>query len=319
MHLSGIDLNLAVVLHALLEERSVSRAARRLGLSQSATSHALARLRTLLSDPILVRTRSGLAPTPRAESIAHALASALSALEQSLLSPKGFDPTPAARSFRLGAADYAEFLLLPPLLARMASAAPGVDLWAMPPGADLDGQLHRGELDVAIGLPIAEDRARRIRCQKLFDERFVCLVRQGHPLTRGKLTVDRFVQARHAFIAPRGRPGGIVDDALRELGLERRVALAVPHFLVAPHVLARTDLVLTVAERIARAFAGLLPLRIVEPPLALAGFSMAMLWHERNDADPAQRWFRSVIVEAAAELAGPASASRRPARRARKG
>jgi len=303
MHLVGIDLNLALVLHSVLEERSVSRAARRLGLSQSATSHALARLRNLLDDPVVVRTPEGLAPTPRAQLLAPALASGLQALEQALLTRPAFDPSSAQRAFRLGASDYAEYLLLPPLLERLGKNAPLVDLWAVPLRPEQESQLATGDLDVAIGLPPATDRLAGLHLEPLFEERFVCLVRKGHPLTRGKLTVSRFAKARHALIAPRGRPGGAVDSALEGRGLTRRVALAVPHFLVAPPIIARTDLVLTIAERIARAFRASLPLTVLDPPLPLPRFTVAMIWHERTHTDAACVWLRSAIREAASTVA----------------
>jgi DNA-binding transcriptional LysR family regulator len=302
MHLTGIDLNLALVLHAVLEEKSVSRAARQLGLSQSATSHALARLRNLLEDPVVVRTPEGLVPTPRAQQLAPALTSGLQALEQALLSRPAFEPASAQRSFRLGASDYAEFLLLPPLLERVGKNAPLIDLWAVPLRPDQEVQLATGDLDIAIGLP-PSDRLAGLHLESLFEERFVCLVRKGHPLTRGKMTVTRFAKARHALIAPRGRPGGAVDSALEARGLTRRVSLAVPHFLVAPPIVARTDLVLTIAERIAQAFREILPLTVLEPPLPLPRFTVAMMWHHRTHADPACAWLRSTIREAAGTVA----------------
>ncbi len=303
MHLAGVDLNLALVLHAVLEERSVSRAARRLGLSQSATSHALARLRGLLDDPVVVRTPEGLVPTPRAQQLAPFLTAGLQALDQALLCRPVFDPSTTRRNFRLGASDYAEYLLLPPLLEQIGKHAPLVDVWAVPLRPDQDVQLATGDLDLAIGLPPASDRFAGLHVEPLFEERFVCLVRKGHPLTRGKLTVSRFAKARHALIAPRGRPGGAVDSALEAQGLSRRVCLAVPHFLVAPPIIARTDLVLTIARRIAQAFRGSLPLTVLDPPLPLPHFTVAMMWHERTHADPACAWLRSTMRRAAGTVA----------------
>lgn len=311
MHLAGVDLNLAVVLHALLTERSVSRAAKRLGLSQSATSHALRRLRDLLGDPIVVRTREGIAPTPRADALTDKLSAALGALEEALLGAAAFDPKTVERRFYVSASDYAEFVLMPPLLARIATEAPGVDIWVRPYDEGLADHLRRGDVDLVLGVPASIENADGIRGAELFEERFVCLARKGHPLTRGKLTPERFAAARHAFIAPRGRPGGAVDVALAEQGLERRVAFAVPHFLMVPHVVAATDLVVTVAERIARAFVTSLSLQVFEPPLALPPFSLFMFWHVRHDADPAQLWLRRTLASVAAEM--------RPAPHARTG
>ncbi len=299
MHLSAVDLNLAPVLHALLAERSVSRAAKRLGLSQSATSHALARLRDLLGDPLLVRSKEGLVPTPRALALAEPVERAIRGLEGTFLARPSFEPGTARRRFVIAASDYAEIILLPGLLSRLAADAPGIDLVVRSIEGDAEDELRRGEIDLALSLH--RDGA-ALRSTRLFDDDFVCMMREGHPLAQGELDVARFVAARHALIAPRGRPGGPVDQALAELGLARRVALSVPHFLVAPHVVARTDLVLTIARRIAETFAGILPLAIVESPLALPTFTIGMQWGERNDADPGHAWLRERLLEAAQGL-----------------
>ncbi len=303
MHLAGVDLNLAVVLHALLTERSVSRAAKRLGLSQSATSHALGRLRELLHDPVVVRTRDGVAPTPRADALAAQLGMALDVLEKALLGAPAFDPKTAEHRFYVSASDYAEFVLLPPLLARIREDAPGVDVWVRPYDEGLGEHLRRGDVDIVLGVAAAMADGGGIKSAALFDERFVCVVRKGNPLLRGKMTPERFAAARHAFIAPRGRPGGAVDDALAALGLERRVVFAVPHFLIAPHVVAETDLVVTVAERVARAYSKSLPIQIFAPPVPLPPFTLSMFWHRRHDADPAHVWLRAALAAAAAKLA----------------
>jgi DNA-binding transcriptional LysR family regulator len=311
MHLAGIDLNLAVVLHALLTERSVSRAAKRLGLSQSATSHALGRLRDLLGDPVVVRTRDGVAPTPRADALAEGLSAALGALEDALLGAPAFDPKTAERRFYVSASDYAEFVLLPPLLARTSVDAPGVDVWVRPYDEGLAEHLRRGDVDVVLGVPASIEEAEGIKSAQLFDEGFVCVARKGHPLLRGTPSAARFAAARHAFIAPRGRPGGAVDVALAALGLERRVVFAVPHFLIAPHVVAETDLVLTVAERVARAYAKSLPIQIFAPPVPMPRFTLSMFWHRRHDADPAHTWLRGALAAAAAKLGAPPKRARR--------
>jgi len=294
--------NLTVVFQALWLERSVSRAAQRLGLSQSATSHALSRLRSLLGDPLFTRTPAGLRPTPRAEAIADSLNARLYELERVLLRPPAFDPAQDTRRFNVGAPDYAEFVLFPSLLEYLSVNAPEVSIWVRPSAPDIATPLARGDWDVAFApLSMAQGTA-RLRTQRLFNERFVCLVRKGHRLARKPFTPAQFAKEKHVFIAPGGRPGGVVDDTLQPLGLKRTVAVAVPHFLVAPYFVVNTDLVLTVAERIARAFAKVLPLKILEPPMALPGFTAAMIWHERTDHDPAQVWLRQVIADVAAKL-----------------
>lgn len=296
LHISGVDLNLALVLHALLTEKSVSRAGKRLGLSQSATSHALARLRNVLGDPLVIRTRHGVSPTSRAETIAEPLGAAIALLERALLPPATFEPSTAVRRFRIGATDYAELLLLPKLIATLDREAPRVDVWMRPFGEGSIADLRRGELDLVVGVVSPGDVPSSVRTRRLLDDRLVCVVRRGHPLARGRLTLARFAAAKHALVAPRAKPGGPVDDALAARGLERRVAVAIPHFLVAPHVVAETDVVLTLAERIARHFARLLPLRVLEPPLDLPPVQLSMLWHERHDVDPGHAWIRETLA-----------------------
>ena len=299
MHLGAIDLNLLVALDALLVERSVTRAAAKIGLSQSAMSHALKRIRELLDDAVLVRTAEGMVPTARAERVAPSVRRALAEIQNALSGDAPFDPASCSRSFRLASADYGELLLLPPLLARLAKIAPGVDIWTRTVPDDLGAALATG-LDVAITAMRARENASGIVYERLFDERFVCVVRRGHPIAKKRMTLARFVSLPHAMVAPGGRPGGFVDDALAAIGERRRVACAVPHFLVAPHVIAGTDMVLTLGERVARTFAAQLDLVVLPPPIELGKFTVSLMWHERNADDPGHAWLRTLLREAAA-------------------
>jgi DNA-binding transcriptional LysR family regulator len=316
-HMSGLDLNLALVLHALLAERSVSRAARRLGLSQSATSHALARLRSALDDPLFLRAPRGILPTPRAEALARSLAAGLLLLEQSLLPPLRFEPATAQRQFRIAASDYVELVLLPRFLGALASEAPDIDVWVRPYSDEALDKLQRGDLDLLLGVAGPEASRPGLQSLQLITERLVCVVREGHPLTRGRLTLQRFAAAKHVLIAPRGHPGGPIDDALAARSLKRQIAVAVPHFLAAPHIVAQTDLVLTMAERVAASFATVLPLRILELPFQLPPVRGLMLWHERHASDPAHTWFRQRLTAMATDVG--AVAPWRQKSRARKG
>lgn len=303
VHLSRIDLNLLVVLDALLGTRTLTLASRRLGLSQSATSHALGRLRVALSDPLFVREGRKLVPTARALALRAPLRRALGTLETSLGDAETFEPKTAARTFQLATADYAEFVLLPSLLSHMASHAPAIDLWVQNfAGANVATALGAGESELVIALH-GVAHGPEVHGQFLFDERFVCIARKGHPgLRKRPVTLESWLALPHAFIAPSGGRGGVVDDALKARGLERRVALAIPHFLVAPHAIAHSDLVLTVAERVARSFATHLPLQVFPPPIALPRFRMGMYWHERLHRDPGLVWLRKTIVEMAGGL-----------------
>lgn len=295
--LSATDLNLLVALDALVAEGNVTRAAERVGLTQPAMSHALARLRKLFGDPLLVRTPQGMLPTPRALDLVVPIRRALGDIDGALRQQPAFDPRAATRIFTLACVDFGSLVIVPPLLARLRVDAPGVDLLVRPLRSDeIERQLAEGQVDLAIGVVHGEEEAWMVR-QRLFEDRFVCVVRADHPTVRGALTIEQFVALDHALISPRGRQGGFVDRALAAQGRRRRVVLTIPHFLAAPIVVAGSDLILTVPERIARAFAKMLPLRIVEPPLAVEGFDVIQYWHERQARDPAHVWLRGLVAE----------------------
>lgn len=301
--LRTVDLNLLVALDVLLAERHVTRAAARLGITQSAASHALARLRDLLGDPLLVRGPGGpLIPSARALQLAPQLRKVLEDLA-GVLRAETFDPATARRTFRIGGSDYVELVLLPRLMARLARVAPNVDLWVHAFDDMGDVELASGKLDCVLAPPRPAERPSGMFEKVILRESFTCVLRAGHPLARSRLTLARYCELAHLMVAPRGTPGSFVDDALAAAGRTRRVALAVPHFLVVPYVIAATDLVATLASRIAQLFSATLDLVMMPPPVAIAGFSIALTWHERNHHDPAQRWFRDQIAAVAAEEA----------------
>jgi DNA-binding transcriptional LysR family regulator len=308
LELAALDLNGLVVLDALLATLSVTAAAQRLRLSQSATSHALARLRASFGDPLLVRGAGGLVLTARAEALAGPLREALAGLRTAVKGPRPFDPATARRLFTIATPDYTELVMLPALTRAIGLAAPGIDLRLRMYDHTMADQLARGDFDVAIGVVLPENDRPGVRTRRLFDERFVCIVRKGHPALGKRWTLERFLELDHALIAPSGRPGGAVDDALAKRGLSRRVALLVPHFLAAPFVIAQTDLVLTLPERVAMTFAKTLPLELLPPPFPVPGFAMILLWHDRTHHDSAHVWLRERIVEVAGML-GPRSAA----------
>jgi len=320
VHISAIDLNLAVVLRALLDERSVSRAARQLGLSQSATSHALGRLRALVKDPLFVRTRTGLVPTARAEAMADTVRSSVAALEGTFFAPSPFDPRTVERTFRLRPSDYVEYLLVPRLLERLAKVAPRVNVFARPVATEPTLALEQAQLDLLIQPTRTGEQTDGFHMQELWDDHFVGIARRGHPLTRGRVTVERFARASHALVSPRGQPGGgRIDEALEQHGLLRRIAFTTPSFLAAPQVVAMTDLVMILPARIAATLVGQLRIAIFDPPLEVPGFRMAMFWHDRHHSDPAHAFIRGEIAQIAATLPGPASPSRRETQSAVRG
>lgn len=294
-----LDLNLVTALDALLSERHVTRAARRLGITQSAASHALGRLRDALGDPLLVRgPRGQMMPTPLAEKIGPQLRRILDDLA-TVLRGETFDPATARRAFHLGSSDASALLLLPRLSARLARDAPGIDLWVHTYDEYGDAELAAGKLDAVLCPPMGAQRVTGSYEKVLFAETFTVIMRASHPLAKSRLTLQRYCEALHLMVAPRGTPGSLVDDALRELGRTRRVAMAVPHFLVVPYVIAETEMLATLPTRIARLFAQNLGLVMTSPPLELRGFEVAIAWHERNHHDQAQRWFREVIRDVA--------------------
>jgi DNA-binding transcriptional LysR family regulator len=300
--LKAVDLNLVLALDALLAERHVTRAASRLGITQSAASHALARLRDLLGDPLLVRGPGGtMVPTPRATELAPAIHRVLEDLAGVLRGQGAFDPATAKHTFRIGAADYVELVVLPRLVEHLARLAPGIDVWVHAFSEWGDAELAAGVLDVVIGPPRRAARPASSYEKVLFEERFTCVVRKGHALEGARMTLPRYASANHVLVAPRGTPGSLIDDALAEHGRTRRIAVAVPHFLVVPYVIAATDMVATLPTRVAALFADTVGLVRMAPPLELAPFHMAMAWHERMHADVRHRWFREQLLAVTAD------------------
>jgi DNA-binding transcriptional LysR family regulator len=243
-------------------------------------------------------------PTVRAEALAAPVARALGEIGRALAPPLPFDPRTARGKIFLGTSDYGEIVLLPRLVARLAKEAPGLDLRALVLPNDMNDPLLAGTVDLVIAPLRPVDERPGIYAKKLFDEKFVCVVRRGHPLAKKKFTLARFTAASHALISPRGDEGGFVDDSLARLGMRRRVAVAVPHFLVAPHLVATSDLVLTLAARIAKVLAQPLRLAVLSPPpeLGLERFTMSAVWHQRTHGDPMHRWFRELIASEAAAI-----------------
>ncbi len=297
---TNIDLGLVAALRALLAEKHVTRAAKRLGVTQPAMSHSLARLREALGDPILVRTPRGMRPTPRAEAMIEPLERAFHELETALAPPPAFEPAKATGRFVVATTDYVELVLFPALCARLWREAPNVDLRLAPIDPRADDALAEGRVELAIGPPGTLGSAGTIRSQLLFRDTFRCVMREGHPAAKRRLGLDAFVALPHALITPRGDSGGgIVDRTLARMKKKRRIALEIPHFLVAPYVVRETDLVITLAARVAERFGPLLGLRSVAPPIELEGFAMAMAWHERRHVDPAHAWFRRLVADVA--------------------
>jgi DNA-binding transcriptional LysR family regulator len=295
MDLSDFDLNLLVLLHTLLLERSVSKTAARLHLSQPATSAALNRLRKALNDPILVREGLHMVPTPRAEQLAEPIQAILVAIEQTLATPQPFDPSTINRTFKIAANDYGTFIVVPQLMQRLGAIAPGISLEIWEIAQDVEAALRQGEVDLAI-----TDAWTLRQCkwtETLFSETFTCLVRQNHPRIHTQLTVEDYVKETHALVSSRGRVAGNVDAVLLEQGFQRHVGVTLPHILAIPAVIASTDLIVTIASRIANHFATDYSLKTFSPPIALDSFEIAMAWPSRMTHDSAIQWLRNELIE----------------------
>ena len=292
-HISTHDLNLIVALDVLLEEGSATRAADRLGVTQSAVSRMLGRLRTAFRDPLFVRTARGLTPTRRALALSAPLRQAVRELERLVLEAPGFDPSVARRGFRIAAVDYAQVVLIAPLLARLASEAPQLDVEVRQPTAESERDLESGALDLLL-MP-RQPSGPGVVWTALHEAEYTCVVWQEHPVRR--LDARAFAAMAHVLVTPRERPGGgAVDVALEEHGLARRVAVRVPTFLMVPYLLVGTDRIATVPTRIATELASRHPLRILPPPVEVAPFTLCQAWHEIHRHDPAHRWLREQVA-----------------------
>src|SRR3954469_24182022 len=293
MNVQDIDLNLLRVFDAVLQERSVTAAAGRLGLTQPAVSNALARLRTLLGDALFVRTPAGMEATPFARGVAEPVRQALALLDSALAHGPGFEPASATRAFRFYMSDLGQIEFLPPLIERVQKQAPGVRLEAVALEVeDIAAALAAGSLDLAVGfLPALGAPVRRTA---LFRDPYLCLMRADHRIT--SLTKKAFSEASHALVSYRGGHR-VIEEALERAGLARKIALRVPHFTVVPMVLERTDLILTLPARVARVFERRGKLKALPPPVAIPPADVAVHWHERFEADPGNRWLREVVVD----------------------
>ncbi|HEY1549870.1 MAG TPA: LysR family transcriptional regulator [Kofleriaceae bacterium] len=286
------DLDLLRAFATLHHERHLSRAAIRVGLSQPAMSRVLGRLRVAFGDPLFVRTPRGMLPTSRADELAPQVLAVLDAAGK-LIRPPAFDPATLARTFTIGVSDFFDAELIPRLIEILAREAPGVAITTRPPADDIADALAGGRFDLLLG--VRESVPADAQITKLYDETFVCAVRRDHPRVGKRLSIERFVAERHLLIAPGGNPGSRVDTALAARGLSRRVVARVHTFLSAPAIVASSDLILTAPRRVLEPLAKPFALRLLPPPVDVAGFSLFAAWHPRVHGDPAHAWFRAVL------------------------
>jgi transcriptional regulator, LysR family len=289
----SLDLNLLRALDALLDERSVTRAAARLSLTQPAVSGMLTRLRGAFDDPLFVRAPHGMVPTLRAQALAAPIKQVLADID-TLLQPTRFDPQTAVMTWTIAATDYALKAVIVPFIAALKQRAPGIRVRVVAVEAEkLFAQAERGDIDVALLTP--HSTPGELHGRALYEEEFVCLLRNDHPDAHEPLTLDRFCALEHVLVSWQGDSfRGITDDALAAIGRERRVGLSVSSFLVVPEVLAVSEMIAVVPRRLASTTEGFC---LLVPPLPIPGFTKSMAWHERSHRDPAHQWLRALLLE----------------------
>lgn len=294
-NLRGIDLNLLVVLDALLVERHVSRTALRLNMSQPAVSHALARLRSLLGDPLFTRQGGGLAPTIRAMELSKPLAEALAQI-RTVLGPDGFEPGRTRHTFRLAMSDYGAEIVLPKLLRELRRSAPDIDLAVTQLSREgMIAGVMDGDIDLGLGVfPLLPEQ---ILSELLLNDDYACLVDRATLLPSApSIDLESYLARPHALVAVHGEASTEIDEAIHAAGHARRVALIIPHWSVAPKIIAGTDLVLTVARTSLQSASQDRRLAVLPPPIRLPAIPFSQISHKRRRSDPALRWLRGMIA-----------------------
>ncbi|AJY48736.1 MULTISPECIES: LysR family transcriptional regulator [Halomonadaceae] len=292
--LANIDLNLLVVFDLLYQEQNTQRVALRLGITQPAVSHALKRLRHLLEDELFERTSQGLQPTPRASRLHPGIADALARMNDTLNLCDDFNPAKSERTFHINMTDIGEIVFLPRLLQHLSHHAPGVSLNTVRSHHnDLKNEMEEGEIDLAVGL--IPQLGAGFYQQRLFVQRYVCLMREHHPLAAEEFSLEAFRTAHHAVVVARGTGHGIIEEQLAHAGVVRPVRLTLPHFAAVPYIVSSSDLVVTVTDKLAEATRTRFGLAIREHPLTFPEIPINLFWHRRFHQDPGNRWLRGLM------------------------
>ena len=300
MELKDVDMNLLLVFHELLNERSVSAVAEKLDMTQPGVSNALKRLRLLLGDELFLRTRRGMEPTPFAQSLAEPIGYALTTIFNSLNEVAHFDPATSKRKFTLGMTDIGEVYFLPQLMALLAQQAPGITVSTVRNSTiNLQEEMEAGHVDLALGL-LPQLKAGYFQ-RRLFRQPYVCLFRKGHPLDLpdGRdITLEQFEAAEHVVVISQGSGHGFVDQSMERLGIRRNIRLVVPHFVAVGHILGSSTMVATVPERFAMKSVEPFGLKYVKHPVtALPEAGINLFWHARFNKEPGNQWLRGLIFD----------------------
>ena len=297
VHLSRIDLNLFVVFDAIYTEGGITRASKRLSLTQPAISHALGRLRELFDDPLFMRQGKAMIPTPLARVMIDPVRQSLQGFEATLKRVDRFDPATARKHFTVGMRDVRELTVLPNLLRAVTRAAPFIDIAVVrAERKQLETELAAGTLDAAIDVRLAlSDEVRR---QLINAERLVVVARPRHPTVKRELDLETYLSQEHILVSSRRRGFGVEDYELSRHGLKRRIRLRCQHYFAACRVVSETDLILTMAERYARIVNRLFRNRVLPFPLEVPDYDAYLYWHVNAEADPANRWLRKQLMAA---------------------
>jgi len=296
MELGEIDLNLLIVFNQMLNERSVTAAADKLGLTQPAVSNSLARLRKLLGDELFVRTARGMERTAFADQLAEPVSYALGMIHGAINQRNVFDPLFSERSFRIGMSDVGEIFFLPALMELLDKVAPRVSITTVRNATvNLKDEMESGRVDLAIGL-LPQLKGGYFQ-RRLFSQRYACMFRKGHKLDKRKVSLEEFCKAEHVGVISAGTGHAQVDEMLKRNGVERKVRLVVPHFVAVGHILQATDLVATVPERFAERMVKPFDLAYVTHPAKLPETAISLFWHARFHKDPANQWLRSLMFD----------------------
>jgi DNA-binding transcriptional LysR family regulator len=292
----SLDIRQIGLIAELTSLRSISAASRKIGLSQLAASHALAKLRQQLGDPLFTRVGHGLQPTPYGERLGTAARQALDLLVAGLGSNRPFDARTTTRRFTVYANDVGQTVLLPRLIAFLKKEAPGATVRAPPiPLENPSAALSAGEVDLGAGF--FDNLTTGFRQSLLFRERYVCIVRSNHPKFRSGMTLEAFKTCEHAMADSTGMAHAVIDRFLVKHGIQRNITLRVPGFLVLPMNIASSDLLAVIPSRLAEAFVSHLPIKVLPLPISIPPFDIRVYWHERYHHDPALSWFRKVFVD----------------------
>lgn len=295
MNAEKLDLNLLLVFEAVLKDRNVTAAGARLGMSQPTMSHALKRLRAMCGDPLFVRTTHGMQPTPYALQLAAPIEQSLETIRTSLDRGLRFDAATSTRTFNLLMTDIGESMFLPRLMARLRDAAPGVNVVATQILRDqYRDALQSGTIDLALGqMPSLQSGFYQ---QRLFEDPYVCMVRSDHPRMGTRMSLKQYLAESHLRVALPGSVESVVEQLLAKQGLQRRVALRIPHYLAAPAIIAATDMVVTVPRLLSQVLGRGYELKTLPPPFALPRIVVRQFWHERNHYDAGNRWLRGTLA-----------------------